>query len=380
MRRIFTLTLLASLAIVMTGCKSGWNAVEKGRYDEAMLQAIKRLRKNPDSKKAKNTLYKGYPVTRDFHLDNVKRMSQSNSPFKWESVINEYGSLRRIYNEIQRCPVCKVLAKSAQPYDAEIRDAKQKAAQARYDQGLRAMANRSREGAKQAFTHFIKADQYIAGFKDVRDKIEEARSIATLKIVVEPIPMHSRTYELSNEFFQNKIYEFMQSMQGREFVRFFSPLEAEQAGIRTPDHVILMQFDDFVVGQHYVKETVVQARDTVTKKKVLDDGQVRLEKEIVTAKVHTFRKSVTSTGLLDMKILDPVSNRVITQEKFPGTHIWHCEWGFFNGDERALDQRQRALTKRRELPPPPPQDLFVEFTIPIFDQITGKLRNFYNNY
>ena len=34
----------------------------------------------------------------------------------------------------------------------------------------------------------------------------------------------------------------------------------------------------------------------------------------------------------------------------------------------------------KELPPPPPQDLFIEFTKPIYDQLTNKIKDFYRNY
>jgi len=34
----------------------------------------------------------------------------------------------------------------------------------------------------------------------------------------------------------------------------------------------------------------------------------------------------------------------------------------------------------REAYPPMPQQLFIEFTKPIFGQLTGKVSNFYNRY
>jgi hypothetical protein len=71
---------------------------------------------------------------------------------------------------------------------------------------------------------------------------------------------------------------------------------------------------------------------------------------------------------------------VVSQRKFPGQFVWFVEWGSFNGDERALDDKQFAMCKRKPSSPPGPQDLFVEFTKPIFNQVTPFLKSFYQKY
>ena len=100
----------------------------------------------------------------------------------------------------------------------------------------------------------------------------------------------------------------------------------------------------------------------------------------VKATVHVFNKSLTSRGILDFKIIDAHNQRVLTQEKMPGEFVWYTEWGYFNGDERALDDYFLEIVKMKEAYPPPPQDLFVAFTQPIFGQVTGKIRDFYRGY
>ncbi|MEM8967027.1 MAG: hypothetical protein AAGE93_11465, partial [Bacteroidota bacterium] len=61
-------------------------------------------------------------------------------------------------------------------------------------------------------------------------------------------------------------------------------------------------------------------------------------------------------------------------------HIWFAEWGRFQGDERALNEEELALCNLPEAVPPPPQQLFVEFTKPLYDQLTDRLNRFYQNY
>ena len=100
----------------------------------------------------------------------------------------------------------------------------------------------------------------------------------------------------------------------------------------------------------------------------------------VKATMHVFNKTLTSRGLMDFKIIDAHTKRVLSQEKMPGEFVWYTEWGYFNGDERALDDYFIEITKYKEAAPPAPQDLFIAFTQPIYGQITHKIRNFYRNY
>ncbi|UCE93086.1 MAG: hypothetical protein JSV73_09755, partial [Flavobacteriaceae bacterium] len=67
-------------------------------------------------------------------------------------------------------------------------------------------------------------------------------------------------------------------------------------------------------------------------------------------------------------------------QDFPGEFVWFHEWGQFNGDERALTEEQSLICSNRRINPAPPQQLFVEFTKPIQQQLHNRLISFYKNY
>lgn len=379
MKKNYLLILLATI-IMLPGCKSGLKQLEKGNYYNAVMTSISRLRKNPDSRKAKSTLHQGYPLAKSYHEDLANRAKKSQAQFKWETVFDQYRMLNVLYEEIQRCPACRPLAKNARSYQTEQDEASLKAAEVRYALGDQSMEIGTIQDAKQAFFHYRTADSYRPNFRDVRQKMNDARWAATTKVVVEPIPIHSASLQISNEFFQNQINQYISSTGVSDFVRFFTPVEAHTAGLNQPDQVIMMNFDDFVVGQHFVKERVEKvSRDSV----IIGYADKAREQPIygtVTAELRCFHKEVVSSGLLNFQIMDLRSNRLLVHEKFDGTHVWACDWASFNGDERALTNEQIALSKNRELMPPPPQTLFVEFTKPIYDQVVNRIRSFYQNY
>lgn len=236
--------------------------------------------------------------------------------------------------------------------------------------------------ARQAYENFEKCDALLGGFRDVLSKLDESYEYGSHKVVVEQVLVTSRAYQLSNEYFQNKVNEFLQTNKRlNKFVRFYSPEEASSIRLK-PDHVIKLEFDDFVVGQ-----TLIQSNtETVTSKDSVQVGETTVAgKKIsvynkVTAKLTKSRKSVLSSGVLDMQIMDFRSKSVVNQEKFRGDYSWFCEWGNYNGDERALTADQKRICNTREINPPPSQQLFVEFSKPIYDRLTSKIRDYYKNY
>jgi hypothetical protein len=81
-----------------------------------------------------------------------------------------------------------------------------------------------------------------------------------------------------------------------------------------------------------------------------------------------------------LEIYDFRSNKTLLKEELPGEFTWVNEWASYNGDERALNKEELLLTQRREELPPAPQQLFIEFCKPIYDQFTSRVKRFYDKY
>ena len=251
MKKIFFPVLMLIAVCLFESCTSGKQAYQKGNYDQAVLKAISRLQKSPKNKKASQTLMESYPLTISWHQDNIDRAKQSNDDFKWERVVSEYKQVNYLYDQLNRCPACLRLVNNPVHFVAELNDAREKAAAIRYQRGeellTRARETHNRSEAIEAYRHFEVACSLMGEYKDARDRLAEAKFLATLKVVVEPIPAH-RSLEISHEFFENKILEFIESMQVNEFVQFYSFAEAQNIGLDQPDQIIQLQFDEFVPG------------------------------------------------------------------------------------------------------------------------------------
>lgn len=382
------LLLISSLLVIglFYSCSSGKKAFERGNYDEGLLKAISRLRQSPNNKRAIETLRYGYPITLQWHKDNISRIRQSNNDFAQENIYYEYKKLNLIYDEIRRCPSCLNVISNPQSFVSEQADAVQKAAAVRYQMGENLLEESIKQYDKRkamdAYYHFEIANGLVPGYQDAVDKMEKAKWQATTKVVIEEIATGSAMLDISADFFYNKIQSFLAQMQVSPFVRFYTPKEAKSLSIEVPDQIVKLKFDYFTVGQVYHKVTEeVRKKDSVIIGTVKDSNGKKLNVYgTVNAKLTINHKELISNGLLDLKIIDPYTSRVLSQEKLPGEYIWISEWGNFNGDEKALKKEDWDIINATEVYPPSPQNLFVAFTQPIFNQATAKLNHFYSAY
>jgi len=376
--------IIATTFFVLISCaKSGTKALEKGNFYEAVLQATEKLLKDTDNSKASAVLPEAYRNAQNEFLRDIERTKLANLQFRWETVMDYYIRLNEMQRAIDRCATCRRLV-SPQSYFSEEQNARDNAAAERYTLALDILNARplNREAAKAAYNHLERITTFAPNYKDVAQRMDDALNAASYHVVLEQPKINSRLYQYSNEYFQDRIEEFVRTNRRmNRFVQFYSPEEATKTKLK-PDQVVRLEIIDFVVGETNVtndrvtiisKDSVKTGEATVNGKKVPVYGKVK-------AQLTRSRKVVRSRGLLAIEIFDFQTNKVLLREEIPGEYNWLNEWATYNGDERALTAADRALAERRELLPPPPQQLFIEFTKPIYDQVTGRIRRFYDRY
>ena len=261
MKAIFYAYLI--VVLVLSGCSSGKSTFERGNYYEAVLTAVNRLRRNNDHKKSVETLRQAYPMAVSFFEDRAKTSRASSERFKWSEVVKAYTAINTMYDEIKRCPGALAVIPNPVNYFSQLQEARQNAAEENYAAGILSLQTGNRESAKQAYAYFKTANNYVAGYKEVNSYLEAALLAATVKIVVEPTPVHPKSTGVSAQFFNDKISEFVHSAPISEFVRFYTRAEVQKLKV-TPDHIVQLQFDDFTVGEIHKQEKEIQlVKDSV---------------------------------------------------------------------------------------------------------------------
>ena len=234
--------------------------------------------------------------------------------------------------------------------------------------------------ARVAYQYFQNANKYVNGYKDTQAKIVEARYYATLRVIVQK-PYTNVNFQYSADFFYNSLLaEIRQNAQNR-FIRFYTQDEARKENMRNPHQFIVLNFEDFSIGN--IKEssnTTEFKRDSVIVGTVKVEGKIYNSYNTVTAKLTIFRREIISGGVLSLRIIDAQSNQELQRQNLTGTYNWNTSWANFKGDDRALNNEQKKLCNREPQTPPSQQDMFVEFTKPIYNQAVSYIRSTYSRY
>lgn len=373
MKSIIYSIFLISL-VVLSSCGSGRKQLNSGNYDQALAQSVKRLKQNPDHKKAGDVLLSAYKYSLKSHLAVIDQAMVSGDSLRWDNMVAQYQVINANARLIQSCPACLEIIPDLYLFLKEEAECKALAAAYHIREGKRKMLTRNIYDSRSAYDHFVRAKEYNSGNPDLDILIFNALEAGTIHVLIKMLPMSRNRFAINGEYFLTTILENARRLNYR-FVRFYGENENISAPI---DEIITLSFDDFVVGETHTRETIEEfKKDSV---KIGETSEKDGKKPIygtVKVKLHTFEKAVVSNGLLDLRINNNANGQLIRQDKLPGTYVWKSQWATFNGDERALSREQLELTRRREMQPPPAQDLFILFTGPIVTQTSNLIRSQY---
>lgn len=376
-------TILAFCLITVfafEGCKSASRSYKKGNYYQAVIEAVQKLRSKPTNVEAQDILVKAYPLAKAASLRNIDNALSSNRTDKYDVLVREYENLNALADEIYKSPKAQELIPNPQQYHRELSEAKQLAAEQAYGLGIAALNKGTVEQARLALQYFTSANNYISGYRDVNNKINEAIYHATLRVLVRR-PVTNPRYQISADFFYDNLITEMNRTNEKRMIRFYDPEMARIEGMKNPHQYIELNFTDFTVGN--VKETVRTqnvTRDSVIVGTVVVDGVKHNAYNTVKAELRIFNRTITSGGVLAVTILDASNNKSLQRRSYSGTFVWEDSWATFKGDDRALSDREKLLCRRQAQIPPDPQTMFVEFTKPIYEQVIPNIRSFYNRY
>ncbi len=370
--------------LILNSCSTGQKSFQQGNYYDAIMKAAGRLSSDPDNRKALQVISEGYPMAVTYYQEEIDKVLTGNDPFKWKRTLEIMQTVNQMSDEIRRVPAARKLVSSPKTYTSELVDVQNRAAQELYDAGMDALSRKTRETAKEAYFDFLNADGLVRGFKDSQQKMLLAKDVATLKVIVEQIPVNGK-YEYSAQFFYDNVFQMLnQQFQEKDFVHFFSPEEAEKTKLKYPDLVLRMGFYDFYIDhpQHLEEQQDLS-------KQVEEKYQVKISKDSTVTRTRMIPKKgkikiltdqVASGGLLELKAVEFQSQKIVFTDKIPGQYLWQNKYGIFVGDNEVLDKGLISILNNKMIMPPASQDMFVLFTKPIFNQLTNKLTNYFRQY
>src|ERR1051326_9081141 len=101
--KLYSILSILSFTFLFS-CKSAEKLYQKGRYDEAVQLAAKKLSKKPNDADLLQTLQSAYRFAVEDHESRIRNYSNSSDELRFEYSYNEYIDLQRLYDAIHSSP------------------------------------------------------------------------------------------------------------------------------------------------------------------------------------------------------------------------------------------------------------------------------------
>lgn len=370
--------LLLILSIfILSACGASKDYLERSNADKALVDAAKRLEKNPKDEKALEAVPILYKEISKERLAKIKLLQGGRDANKWDKILNEYDDLQNAYEAILGSSAAfKII--SPVSYTAEILETKEKAAGDYYAIAESIDLKSSRDNAKKAYSYYKKVDKYSPGYKDSRSQMNKAYDAAIVKIIINPIQDNSyffntgwgnSGYNYSNEYFQQNLIRDLQNNEQRYAAEFYTDWEARRNNVQ-PDWVIDLTLRDIDLPQPRTYTSQRQVSNRIEKG---TDTSGRKIYETVNATIYITQQSFTARARMDVNIRDISTRQNISYRSFSDDYRWQDETATYRGDSRALSQNDWNMINNRSFNQPRRQDVLGEIYRKLYPQIRNSI-------
>lgn len=363
------------LVVLLSACRSTQKLYDKGQYDKAYYSAVSDLKKNPSNESALHLLPDSYKEASARYEQDIEiaKGSRDRKIDNLGIIYDSYQSLQKLYDTFINSAI-QSNSFSPRNYSSELETAAQHAASAQYNRGLALLNHNDRISARKAYDCLSKADSYVPGYKDVIIKKQQAYDAAITNIVVNKTEQRFGYYSINGSFFESDILWNLNSIGSGGFYKFYSINDGQSRDIRVDEYIDLNMYDiwfsNLATNQYsYAVSKQIQARSD---KMANSSGTIT-----VSATVTVTRRVINSKAVLDYRITDAASGRIITSDRIPAQYTWESLTGKYTGDPRALSAKDNAIINGSYNSRPGYDELYRELTRQILTQFNFRMRDIY---
>lgn len=358
--------LLLLLALVFS-CQSTQKLYEKGDYTKAYYSALGDLKKNSTDPNARLILADAYRQSAAQYESDI-----ANGKNNLVLTYNSYRALQGMYDAYNQASFA-IGNFSPKDYSSELAQAAENIASSSYDKGIALLQRGDRVSARKAYENLKQADSYVPGYKDVVAKKQEAYELAITNVVVNKFDQRFGMYSINGAFFENDILWNLNNIGNNNFYQFYSINDGRSRNMRIDQYLDINMYDIWFSNL----ATNTYNYDVSKSVAVKNDKTNTTTNITVTATVYVTRRIINSRGIMDYRITDTKTQRLISSNRIPAQYTWESLTGKYTGDSRALEDKDWAIVKGVYNNRPSYDDLYREMTKQMMSQFTFNMRSVY---
>jgi hypothetical protein len=375
-------------AILISSCGGTKKQLQKGNYDAVINKSVKKLIKNPNSEDDARLLDKAYKLANERDLERIKYLKMENNPNNWDEVFVSYENLKGRQARVRTVLPLNFDGNSISytfiDYDAEIVQAKRKAAEYYYINGKKLLQNPDKNSHREAYFQLSKAQQYSGdSYPDLNKLITQAQLLGVSRVLVQ-VQNDSRI--LISPAFQDELLTLNAQDLNSEWVEFHLRPVKDDIDY---DYLVIVHIIDIMVSPEdtrnidkiYKKDVqdgfdyAKDARGNVMKDTAGNDIKITRYKTLQCTLIETTqRKAVNIRGEVEIIELLP-AEKLLVKEAIGAENVFSYSSARFVGDEGALDDEAKQKTKNQFIPYPNDLQMIFNTAETLKPAIRGAINN-----
>lgn len=354
--------ILLTSVILLSGCASTSTLLRQGRYDEAIVKTVHKLKKTPDKTKQVDILAQSFKLANDRDLERISFLKKTGQPEIWEEVFSLYSRLKSRQDLVKTAPPAVLSAIGFVPhdYDNDVIEAKRKAAEYFYAHALDLLSKNDKYLAREAWEDLMKVKGYYPSYRDTENLLDKAYAMGVTHVLFK---MNNAAPVVLPAGFEEELLKIALRDLDTRWVHF----DVREVQDRNYDNFVLLNLRAIDVSPERVREReweesrtvedgwkyVYDANGNVMKDSAGNDIKEKKYKTITCRAIETtLSKSAIVSGVLDF--YDNQTKQLLRSEPITAQSDFNHMYVTAVGDFDALTPETRKKLGR---PIPFPNDL-----------------------
>ena len=365
MKRLLLSLVLISFLAACSAKKEVEKAVNTGNYDQAITNALKRLRTNKDTKRKRDyvlmlqdAFYK--VVERD--LNTIDHLKKDNNPEALRDIYEMYLDLNARQEAIKPILPLNVNGKNIpfkfNNYSNDILDSKEKVSDYTYEKGIDLLESDDKNTIRKAYNTLKYLQRINPNYENTRELLNEAHQRGTDYILVS---INNDTEQIIPTRLEDDLLNF--DTYGLN--KFWSVYHANKTNDVNYDYAMYLNLKRINISPERIKE-----REYIREKDVKDGWEYQLDSagnvakdtlgndikvdKIIRVKCRVLEVAQikSSQVIADVVYLDLASKQPLDSFPIDSEFIFENVFARSRGDKRALNKDDRRVLKNRRVPFP----------------------------
>jgi hypothetical protein len=348
-------------------------AVNSGNYNQAISNAINKLRNNKDAKRKQDIivlLEDAYRKANARDLDAIAGLKASNNPEYYKRIYETYIALEDRQEAVRPLLPLYVDGKEVpfkfRNYDHQILVAKDKASDHLYEKAIAMLEYDDKPTIRDAYNTLEYIERINPNYENTRELISEARERGMAHVLVS---IENSTAQVIPQALEDALLDF--NTYGLN--QFWMDYHTKKSPHKSFDYAMQLQLQQISMSPEQIKEReiirerrvrdgweyVLDANGNVKKDSLGND--IKVDKFVnVNASILEVQQFKASQMLGQIVIYDLQGNQLVDQFPIDSGFVFENFYATFTGDERALTDDDVLLTQGGPVPFPPNEQMIFD--------------------